>query len=254
VAALVVFGLLSLLDRGAAVKPGEVKRRQGPETLTYSMAILPAADGEVARDAPIWPIEDATAAPDDSAGHQGGERPEGDGASGASAPVPQGNVVASVIPAAPGSAPAARQARTSSTRSATFSTQARSVTPAGSRQQGARRRTSVAVAMEEEKTAKATGPRERVIVQKAQETSKPKPAYPKAAEKESKQGFVKVKFKVSTLGTVEDIEILAAEPPGYFEESVREALKQWRYRPARDQDGKPIESAKQWSYQFKLVH
>jgi TonB family protein len=78
------------------------------------------------------------------------------------------------------------------------------------------------------------------------------PRYPQRAVKEQKEGFVRMRLLISTTGRVERHEIIAAEPEGYFEQSILEVLPSWQFTPAVDESGRPIESLLDFNYVFKL--
>jgi TonB family protein len=59
---------------------------------------------------------------------------------------------------------------------------------------------------------------------------KVKPKYPPEAEAQHIQGRVKVRLTVELDGSVSGVEVLASEPPGVFEESVLEAVRQYRFK------------------------
>jgi TonB family protein len=59
---------------------------------------------------------------------------------------------------------------------------------------------------------------------------KVKPIYPPEAEAQHVQGRVKVRLSVALDGTVTDAQVLSAEPPGVFEESVLVAVRQYRFK------------------------
>ena len=59
---------------------------------------------------------------------------------------------------------------------------------------------------------------------------KVKPVYPPEAEAQHVQGRVKVRLSVALDGTVIDAQVLSAEPPGVFEESVLAAVRQYRFK------------------------
>ena len=59
---------------------------------------------------------------------------------------------------------------------------------------------------------------------------KVKPIYPPEAEVQHIQGKVKVRLSVALDGTVTDAQVLAAEPPGVFEESVLTAVRQYTFK------------------------
>ena len=107
---------------------------------------------------------------------------------------------------------------------------------------GVKHRTSVAFALEEEKSVKAAIPKPRIKVTDPISLVRPLPVYPPDALKKGEEGVVRVHLLVSAAGTVSRIEIAESNPPGVFDQIVEETLKQWRFTPARDQDGKPMDS------------
>ena len=59
------------------------------------------------------------------------------------------------------------------------------------------------------------------------------PPYPFKARQREIEGAVQVKMMIATDGSVERLQILAAEPPGLFEDAVRQTVPQWRFEPGR---------------------
>ncbi|NIA20295.1 MAG: TonB family protein [Xanthomonadaceae bacterium] len=59
----------------------------------------------------------------------------------------------------------------------------------------------------------------------------PAPFYPHRARIRGIEGKVRVRFIVNQQGLVKEIEIIRAEPEGYFEQSVKTALANWHFRP-----------------------
>lgn len=59
------------------------------------------------------------------------------------------------------------------------------------------------------------------------------PVYPYRARQRRIEGTVQVRFLVRRDGTVGEVIIEAADPPGVFEEAVREAVERWRFEPGR---------------------
>lgn len=59
------------------------------------------------------------------------------------------------------------------------------------------------------------------------------PIYPYRARQRRLEGTVQVRFLVQRDGTVGEIVIEAADPPGVFEDAVREAVARWRFEPGR---------------------
>jgi len=56
------------------------------------------------------------------------------------------------------------------------------------------------------------------------------PIYPPEAEAQHIQGHVKVRLSVDLDGKVTDVQVLVAEPPGVFEESVLTAVRQYQFK------------------------
>ncbi|NGP54210.1 energy transducer TonB [Thioalkalivibrio sp. XN8] len=66
------------------------------------------------------------------------------------------------------------------------------------------------------------------------------PVYPQRALARGIEGYVVVEFTVTRAGTVTDVSVLEAEPPGMFEEAARNAALKFKYKP-RVVDGEAIE-------------
>ncbi len=58
------------------------------------------------------------------------------------------------------------------------------------------------------------------------------PAYPEAARAADAEGWVKVRYDVSAAGLVENLVVVASNPPGLFDAAALAAVAQWRYRAA----------------------
>jgi TonB family protein len=61
---------------------------------------------------------------------------------------------------------------------------------------------------------------------------KANPVFPHEARSQNISGSVNVKILIGISGGVEKIEIVNAEPPGFFEKSAIESIKKWRFEPA----------------------
>jgi protein TonB len=59
---------------------------------------------------------------------------------------------------------------------------------------------------------------------------KVRPIYPREAEDAHIQGRVKVRLSVALDGSVTEVQILLAEPPGVFEDAVLTAVKQYQFK------------------------
>ena len=88
----------------------------------------------------------------------------------------------------------------------------------------------------------------------------PLPADPKpprsgaeSAERDSIPGFIEAAFRVSTNGSAQNVEILAADPEGLMDFRTRRSLRSSRYRPAMA-NGKAIPYENQtWRHEFRYV-
>ena len=65
------------------------------------------------------------------------------------------------------------------------------------------------------------------------------PPYPLAARRQQLSGKVVARLQVSATGTVQQVQILTAEPADVFDASVRQTLSHWRFSPAV-RDGRPV--------------
>ncbi|MEM8814879.1 MAG: energy transducer TonB [Pseudomonadota bacterium] len=77
------------------------------------------------------------------------------------------------------------------------------------------------------------------------------PDYPPGALSKRVEGFVLLRFVVSETGSVEDPEILRAEPEGLFEHAARRAVLRWKYQP-QIRDGRPARVVTMTRLVFKL--
>lgn len=78
-----------------------------------------------------------------------------------------------------------------------------------------------------------------------------RPVYPPRAAQEGIEGEVEVEFTVLANGSVADIVILRAEPPGVFEQSARRALQRWGFKPKRE-NGQPVPMRVRQVIRFEL--
>ena len=77
------------------------------------------------------------------------------------------------------------------------------------------------------------------------------PVYPLTAQQAKTQGWVELDFTVTDRGTVSDIAVHAANPPGVFNAAAIGALSQWRYLPPQ-KDGKPVAARSRIRIRFSL--
>jgi protein TonB len=66
------------------------------------------------------------------------------------------------------------------------------------------------------------------------------PEYPPNAALRGTEGFVRVRFSVTTAGTVRDAVVVASEPGTIFDDAALQAIARWRYNP-RVVDGVAVE-------------
>jgi periplasmic protein TonB len=57
------------------------------------------------------------------------------------------------------------------------------------------------------------------------------PLYPPRAQSRGVEGWVLLQFTISPQGTTKDIEVLDADPKGYFERAAKDAVRKYKYKP-----------------------
>jgi protein TonB len=77
------------------------------------------------------------------------------------------------------------------------------------------------------------------------------PPYPYMARRRGIEGAVKVRFLVDEHGRVQHLEIIKAQPPGVFEETVLRTLPRWRFQPGR-KEGQAVATWVETTIRFKL--
>ena len=60
--------------------------------------------------------------------------------------------------------------------------------------------------------------------------SRPPIRYPRRAEEQEKEGVVRVRVTIQPDGTVSDVVVVSARPPGWFEQAAIDGVKRWRYK------------------------
>lgn len=80
--------------------------------------------------------------------------------------------------------------------------------------------------------------------------STPPPSYPAAARAAGITGKVVVRLTIDEQGNVKDAKIAKGDPN--FDDAVLAAVKNWKYEPAKHQDGKPFLSIKTVAIPFKI--
>ncbi len=91
------------------------------------------------------------------------------------------------------------------------------------------------LAVQQEKALERTGPlNERGVDIPPRKNFAPRPTFPHLALRRNiMKGTVEARLLVKANGRVTRVEILKAEPPGYFENTVRAAARDWVFYPAR---------------------
>jgi protein TonB len=57
------------------------------------------------------------------------------------------------------------------------------------------------------------------------------PEYPPRAAQRGIKGYVVLEFTISALGTVQDVQVVEAQPPNVFDRVSVEAVRRWKYNP-----------------------
>jgi len=71
----------------------------------------------------------------------------------------------------------------------------------------------------------------------------PKPKYPRSAAQRGEEGWTLASFVVQVDGSIRDIEITDSSGNGKFDKASREALANWKFKPAT-LNGQPVESCR----------
>lgn len=58
-----------------------------------------------------------------------------------------------------------------------------------------------------------------------------KPEYPIQARQRNIEGWVVVEFTISKIGSVKNARVVAANPPGVFNQNAVQAVRKWKYNP-----------------------
>ncbi|HEX5057276.1 MAG TPA: energy transducer TonB [Gammaproteobacteria bacterium] len=66
------------------------------------------------------------------------------------------------------------------------------------------------------------------------------PEYPRRAAQKGIEGSVLVQFTITATGSVTDAKVVAAQPPGLFDEAAIRSILRWRYNP-KIEDGVAVE-------------
>ena len=78
------------------------------------------------------------------------------------------------------------------------------------------------------------------------------PVYPERSRRLNQEGFALVHFIIDERGLVSSPQVQQSSPEGHFEKAVLNAIRQWRFSPARDDKGNAIRCSLQLRIDFKL--
>ena len=81
--------------------------------------------------------------------------------------------------------------------------------------------------------------------------SRQPPQYPYKATRRGIEGWVRVSFRVTETGTVEDVQVLESDPAGVFEQAAIKAVYRWRFKP-RIVNGQATAGTAEQVVEFKL--
>ena len=78
------------------------------------------------------------------------------------------------------------------------------------------------------------------------------PKYPARATSRRIEGWVKIEFMVTTAGTVSNPSVVAASPPGIFDEAALDTITRWKFKP-KMVNGNPVNQRAVQTITFKLM-
>jgi protein TonB len=85
----------------------------------------------------------------------------------------------------------------------------------------------------------------------ARPRSRPKPRYPRLAQRQGLEGFVTLRLRIDAAGRVTDAVVVKAEPPDVFDDAALQTARRYRFSPAR-RGGEAVESTLQQTIRFEL--
>lgn len=65
------------------------------------------------------------------------------------------------------------------------------------------------------------------------------PQYPRSAAMQGIQGWVRLSFDITAMGTVDNVQVVDSSPKRVFDLEAKKALLKWKYKP-RMEDGKAV--------------
>ncbi|WP_028581543.1 energy transducer TonB [Desulfogranum japonicum] len=84
-----------------------------------------------------------------------------------------------------------------------------------------------------------------------QAVATPQPMYPYRAKRQGFEGSVHIRFLVNKSGRTDLFKVIAAKPPGEFEQAVEKTVKSWKFKPAI-KNGSVVEAWVETVIEFKL--
>lgn len=81
--------------------------------------------------------------------------------------------------------------------------------------------------------------------------SKTEPQFPDSAKKKNITGYVRLQITIDQSSAIKSIDIIEANPEGYFESAAVDSVRNWKFTAAY-QNGAPVESTIKRRIEFKL--
>jgi protein TonB len=97
----------------------------------------------------------------------------------------------------------------------------------------------------------AAGPDLTALAAQLQRTRYVPPEYPDRALSERIAGTVTVQYTVDKKGYTKDVRVVESSPPGMFDRAATDAIRRWRYRPAK-YNGQAVEVPVRTRIRFEL--
>jgi len=85
----------------------------------------------------------------------------------------------------------------------------------------------------------------------AKPKSRPRPRYPRLAQRKGIEGHVTLRLRIDATGRVEDVVVVEGEPPGVFDDAAMQTARRYRFTPAR-RGGEAVASTLQQTIRFEL--
>jgi len=76
------------------------------------------------------------------------------------------------------------------------------------------------------------------------------PQYPPQAARRGLEGWVHVRFTITTAGSIKDAQVVKSSH-GVFERPALQAVAKWKYQP-QTKDGKPVEAQSETVLRFEM--